>query len=78
MLLNLKSNYAFDTSIIRQLVGIEMDSRLTVKMEPRSACGEWRLPYTQSPDRYPTKYFARSYILLSDRIPVNNPKNENI
>jgi len=26
MLLNLKSNYAFDTSIIQQLVGIEMDS----------------------------------------------------
>ena len=59
MLLNLKSNYAFDTSIIRQLVGIEMDSRLTVKMEPRSTCGECRLPYTQSPDRYPVKYYAR-------------------
>jgi len=26
MLLNLKSNYAFDTSIIQQLIGIEMDS----------------------------------------------------
>ena len=59
MLLNLKSNYAFDTSIISQLVGIEMNSRLTVKMEPRSACGECRLPYTQSPDRYLTKYYAR-------------------